>query len=1014
MSNNQIFALKNRTFMLVMTILIIAAGLLAYKSLGRLEDPTFTIKTALIVTPYPGAGPATVAEEVTDPLEEVIQALGQVKQVYSTSQEGVSLIYVDIKDTYKSDQLPQIWDELRRKVGDAQLKLPPGAGPSMVNDDFGDVYGVFYALTGANYSNAELKDYADQLKNELLKCRDVAKIDIWGAQREAIYVEFRQARLSQLGLSPQLIAQTVQAQNLVRSSGKVHVGDDYIRIDPSGEFASEKQIADLLVGTAQGMVRLSDIAVIERNYLDPPGNMLRYQGQPAIGLGVSTIAGGNVILMGDAVRAKLVALEQSRPQGLELHPIYFQAREVTEASHTFVVNLLEAVAIVIVLLLLFMGWRSGLLIGAVLLLTILMTFAGMYVMDIDLQKVSLGALILALGMLVDNAIVVVDGTLVRMERGETVEAATQHTVRTTIWPLFGATLVAIFAFAAIGFSPGNVGEFCRSLFDVLAMSLFFSWILAITVTPLLCVWFLRIKPGQDAADPHHGRFYRAYRRFLHLALSHRWTVLLVTLVLLGLAVVGFNHVPKAFFPDSTQRYFFVDLWNSQGTHIEKTARDMARLDGYVRSLKGVKATTSFIGEGGLRFMLAYDYQIQNSSYAQLLVEVEDYHGIDARIAEIEKFIKEQLPQSAAMGKKIQNGPNTSFKIEARFRGPDGAVLKKLAAQVQQIIAENGGARDLRSDWRTPVKVLRPQFSEVQARFAGVSRSDLTTALQWHFNGVAGGLYREKNKLIPVLFRSVRQTGDTEDGFADIQVWSSLHRTFIPLSQVTAGIQEAQEDALIKRRDREPTVTVQCNPQSGLADAYLRQIRGAIEAIDLPDGYSLEWGGEYEDSRESQEPLARIFPLCILGMFVVLLWLFNSFRRPVIIMLTVPLSLIGVAAGLLLTGLPFGFMAILGFLGLSGMLIKNAIVLIDQIELELGNGVHPYQAVLDASVSRIRPVVMAAGTTILGMLPLVFDPFYSAMAATIMSGLFAATFLTLIVVPVMYSKVYKITAEKSYV
>jgi multidrug efflux pump subunit AcrB len=1012
MADKQIFALKNRTFMLVMTFLIIGAGLMAYKNLGRLQYPTFTIKTAVVGTTYPGASAATVAEEVTDPLEEAIQSLGQVKEIYSTSQEGLSLIYVDIKDTYKSDEIPQIWDELRRKVSAAQAYLPPGAGPSMVNDDFGAVYGVFYALSGDDYSYAELKDYADLLKNELLKCYDVAKIDIWGEQREAVYIEFEQARLSQLGLSPALIQQTLQAQNLVQKSGKMRLGSNYVRIDPSGEFASEEQIADLLIGTSSGMVRLSDIAHIYRDYVEPAGNRMRYNGKLAIGLGVSTIDGGNVNLMGAAVKEKLAELETSRPEGLELNPIYFQAREVTEASNTFVVNLVEAVFIVIVLLLIFMGWRSGLLIGAVLLLTILMTFAGMLAMDINLQNISLGALILALGMLVDNAIVVVDGTLVRMERGESVEDATQRTVRATIWPLFGATVVAILAFAAIGFAPGNVGEFCRSLFDVLAMSLFFSWILAITITPLFCVWALRVK--MNDSDPHHGGFYRFYRHFLHLAVRFRFVVMLVTIGMLALAMYGFGFVPKSFFPDSTERYFYVNLWNQQGTHVDKTAEDVAQVDAYIRDLDGVVATTSFVGEGALRFILTYDSQTPNTSYGQLVVEVEDYHKIDALLVDIEEHFKTALPETEVFCKKLQNGPGSSFKIEARFRGPDAVVLKQLAAQAEEIIEKDGGARDLRTDWRTPVQVLRPQFSEVQARYSGVSRSDLSTALQWNFSGVTGALYREDNKLIPVIFRAPENERSDVAGLDNIQVWSSLYQAYVPISQVTTGVVDDLEDGLIMRRDRDMTITVQFNPKAGLPSDYRLSILDDIEGIELPQGYSLEWGGEFADSAEAQAPLAQVFPICILGMFIVLLWLFNSFRRPIIIMLTVPLSLIGVSAGLLLTGLPFGFMAILGFLGLSGMLIKNAIVLIDQIELELAGGVVPYKAVLDSSVSRVRPVVMAAGTTILGMLPLITDPFYSGMAVTIMSGLFAATFLTLIIVPVMYTKVYKIKAEKQYV
>jgi multidrug efflux pump subunit AcrB len=1013
MSNKQIFALRKRTFMLVMTFLIIGAGLLAYKNLGRLQYPTFTIKTAVIATPYSGASAMTVAEEVTDPLEEAIQSLGQVDEIRSTSQEGLSLIYVDIKDSYASEEIPQIWDELRRKVSGAQIYLPPGAGPSMVNDDFGDVYGVFYALSGDRYSYAELKDYADLLKNELLKCQDVAKIDIYGEQHEAIYVEFEQARLSQLGLSPALIQQTLQTQNQVQQSGKIKLESNYVRIDPSGEFASEEQIADLLIGTSSGMVRLSDIAHIYRGYVEPQSNLMRYNGKQAIGIGVSTSDGGNVITMGAAVKARLAELESSRPEGMELNPIYFQAREVTEASNTFIINLIEAVIIVIGLLLLFMGWRSGLLIGVVLLLTILMTFAGMMAMSIDLQKVSLGALILALGMLVDNAIVVVDGTLVNMERGKTAEEATQYAVRSTTWPLFGATIVAILAFAAIGFSPNNVGEFCRSLFDVLAMSLFFSWILAITITPLFCVWFLKIKTN-SGADPHNGWFYHFYRSFLHLAIRFRFIVMLVTLAMLGLAIYGFSFISNSFFPDSTERYLYVNMWNQQGTHIDKTAADVARADEYIRSLDGVVATTSFIGEGALRFILTYDAQTPNTSYGQLLVEVEDYELLDDMIVNIEDHFKTDLPDTEVFCSKIRTGPGKSFKVEIRFSGPDATVLKTLAAQAQDIVEKSGGARDIRTDWRTPVEVLRPQFSEVQARYSGVSRSDLATALQWNFSGITGALYREENKLIPVIFRAPKDERSDISGLDSIQVWSSLYQTYVPLSQVTTGLVEDQEDGLVMTRDRDLTVTVQCNPKVGLADDYRTSILADIEGIKLPAGYSMAWGGEYADSVEAQEPLSKIFPICILGMFIVLLWLFNSLRRPIIIMLTVPLSLIGVSAGLLITGLPFGFMAILGFLGLSGMLIKNAIVLIDQIELELNNGVPPYKAVLDSSVSRVRPVVMAAGTTILGMIPLVFDPFYSSMAATIMSGLFAATFLTLIIVPVMYTKVYKIKAEKQYV
>jgi len=1013
MKTTKLFALQKRTLMIVFTILLVAAGVIAYESLGRLEDPTFTIKTAVVATAYPGASPAEVEEEVTDLIEEAIQEMGQVKQIYSTSQEGYSFVYVDMKDRFKSDELPQIWDELRRKISDVQGQLPPGSGPSVVNDDFGDVYGVFFALTGDGLTNAELRNYADELKKELLLCDDVAKIDMWGVRQEAIFVEFKQSQLVQLGLTPQQIIGTLQAQNRIQKSGKVQVGDNYLRISPTGGLSSEEQIADLLIGSARGMLRLSDIAHVYRDYIDPPRNRLRFNGQEGIGLGISTLDGGNVITMGNSIQQRLAELAPNKPPQVEINPIYYQSKVVIESVDAFVLNLVEAVGIVIVLLMMFMGWRSGMLIGVVLLLTILGTFCGMYIMDINLQKVSLGALILALGMLVDNAIVVADGTLVRMEHGDDVETAAEKTVKSTVWPLLGATIVAILAFTAIGFAPGNVGEFCRSLFDVMALSLFISWILAITVTPLLCVWFLK----QDHSGDNHSHsrgMNRFYRRFLHLSIHFRWLVLLITGLALGLALFGFSYIPKAFFPDSTQRYFFVNYWNPQGTHIDKTAADLEHIDQYLSGLVGVVNTTSFIGEGGMRFIISYDYETPNSSFGQILVEVDDYHRIDQLLEKAEKYMAENFPQAEPYAIKIQNGPAITYKIEARFRGSDVAVLKELAEQAETILVDSGNARDLRTDWRHPVEVIRPQFSQVQARYAGISRSDVANALQWNFNGIAAGLFHEDDKLIPIMFRSPEKDRASIDNLANMQIWSSLQNSFVPLRQVTGSIVPTREDALVKRRDRQRTITVQCNPKSGLPAEYHATIRDQIENIKLPIGYSLEWGGEFESSAESQAPLAQVFPICILGMFLIVVWLFDSFRRPLIIFMTVPLSLIGVTAGLLLAGLPFGFMSILGFLGLTGMLIKNAIVLIDQIEQDLKLGVEPYKAVLDSSVSRMRPVLMASGTTILGMAPLLFDAFYAAMAATIMSGLFAATFLTLVIVPVMYSLVYKIKAEKQYV
>ncbi|ACN16480.1 MdtC [Desulforapulum autotrophicum HRM2] len=1007
------FALNRRTFLAILTLLLIGGGLLAFEHLGRLEDPTFTIKTALVITPYPGATPLEVEEEITEKVEEAIKSMGQVKEIYSTSQEGISFVYVEMKDAFNKRELPQIWDELRRKVADIQATLPPGAGPSQVNDDFGDVYGVFFALTGDNYTLAQLKDQAEYLKKELLLCKDVAKIDFWGIQQQVLYIEFEPSKLAGLGISPDLIYQTLHLQNVVESSGKVDVNTEYMRISPTGEFKSETMIADLLIGGAGSMVRLGDIATITRGYWEPPRNMMRYNGRPCIGIGVSTVDGGNVITMGDSVREKLHELEARQPPGMALNTIYYQSRVVTESVNAFLINLAEAVVIVVVLLMIFMGWQSGMLIGIILLLTILGTFMGMLLMGIDLQKISLGALILALGMLVDNAIVVTDGILVRVTRGESRESAAVQVVRENQWPLLGATFVAILAFAAIGYAPGNVGEFCRSLFQVMALSLLLSWLFAVTITPLFCVWFLKTPESQAMKDPYGSRIFRIYRRMLHLALRWRYLTLVVVSLLMLLSIIGFGSIPSAFFPDSTQRYFYVNFWKSQGTHINHTADDLAKIEQFVRQMDGVKNITTFAGEGALRFLLSYDYQIPNPSYGQLLVEVDDYLQINGLVKQVNAYLAANFPDAEPYARKIVSGPPVTFQVEARFRGPDIKVLQDLADQAGKIMEQTPNTRDVRTDWRQQVRVIRPEFSQSQARRSGVTRSEFSSALKWQFTGVVAGLYREGDELIPIITRPPEKQRNSVGDLDNVQIYSHANRLFIPINQVITGVKTVWEWPLIGHRDQQRAVTVQCNPARGLAAPLRLAMAQKIEALDLPPGYSLEWAGEFEASNDAREPLGKIFPLCVLGMFVIVVGLFNSVRTPLVIFLTVPLSIMGIAAGLLIMDLPFGFMAILGFLGLSGMLIKNAIVLIEQVEIFLKEDYPPYKAILDSSVSRMRPVIMASGTTILGMLPLVFDPMFATMAVTIMGGLFVATFLTLIVVPLLYCLFYRIKSEKRY-
>ncbi len=1003
--------LRTRIISVLLSAVIGVTGLITYQKLGRLAYPDFTIKTAVISTPYSGASAEEVEQEVTDRIEQAVQSLGQLDYVKSVSQEGLSIVYAEIKPEYDSSKIPQIWDELRRKVNDMAVYLPPGAGPSMVNDDFGDVYGVYFAVTGEGFSNRELREYAKYLKKELLLVDEVAKVGLWGDLTETLYVEFSRARLSQLGISPDMIFATLASQNLVSPAGRVKHGPEYIRFAPTGGIAGEKAIADLYISGAGGkLFRLGDIAKVTRGYEEPEPRKMFFNGKMAVGLGVSTEKGGNVVHMGRAVEDRIKELSSMKPAGMSVDLINFQAGRVTESLNDFMVNLVESVVIVILLLLFFMGLRAGLLIGFVLVLTILGTFVGMFIWDITLQLISLGALVLALGILVDNAIVVTDVYLIRLARGDNKESAAATAISSTIWPLLGATLVAITAFVPVGLNPSASGEFCRSLFYVLAISLSLSWVFALTITPVLCMRFLKA-PEEIRDNPFDTRFYRGFRRMLQICMQHRVITLSVLLAVLVVALAGFGAVPKNFFPESTRNQFFVDYWRPQGTHIAEVEADIKKIQAFVHSLDEVEQVTAFVGEGSLRFVLNYHYQTPNTSFGQLLVQVHDYKKVPGLLPKIRAYIAGNFSNSEFKAQRFKEGPPVEYSVEARFRGPDARALRQVADQAKQILHTLPLAVNIRDDWRQPVKVLHPVFTEDRARRTGITRADVSAAFNWNFSGITTGIYREKDELIPIVSRPLPGERASVDEYRQIQVYSGALGRYLPIEQVVDKIELAEEPSLVRRRDRMPTITVQCDQASGQAADLEALVRPLFETIKLPPGASLSWGGESEESAKGQASIKAMFPICLVAMFLLVVCLFNGIREAVVIFLCIPFSFVGVTLGLLATGLPFGFMSILGFLGLTGMLVKNAIVLLDQTAEEIRCGKTRYEAVMEASVSRLRPVTMAAGTTILGMAPLLFHPFFNAMAATIMGGLFIATGLTLVVVPVMYSLFFRIKKEE---
>jgi multidrug efflux pump subunit AcrB len=1007
------FSLENRTVTIVLAIALLVGGVKAFQGMSRLEDPEFTIKDALVITPYPGASATEVEEEVSDAIELAVQQLAQLDEIESKSERGMSTVTVSIKDNYDKDTLPQVWDELRRKVGDAQRGLPPGAGPSIVVDDFGDVYGVFVTVYGDEYSYAELKDVVDLLRKELLLVDDVAKINTFGERREAVYIELDRDLMSQLGIPADAIIRELRQRNIAVDAGRVKVGTEFITLSPTGSFENIFEFEELLIrGDGDAQFYLGDVAEIRRGYVEPQDHLIRYDGSSAIGLGISTVSGGNVVTMGEALSKRLQELKPRIPLGIELGVVSLQSEAVEIAIAGFVISLLQAVAIVIVVLLFFMGLRSGLLIGFVLVLTIIGSFIILSPMGVALERISLGALIISLGMLVDNAIVIIDGMLNKLQQGIEPEQAANEVVNQSAMPLLGATVIAILAFAAIGTSQDASGEICRSLFQVVMVSLLLSWIIAVTVTPLLGVLFLKA-PDAVEGNPFESGFYGKYRSFLAACIRGRWLTVASVLGLLFISLWGFSFVDREFFPPSTRPQFMVDLWMPQGTHISETTQRVKEIEEFVLDLEGVTHVTSVVGKGALRFLLPYSPEKLNGAYAQLLVDVDVENAktaMDTVMPQIDEHLQAVHPDLLGYSSEFQMGPGSTGKIQVRFQGSNADVLRSLASQASAIMHDEPAAKGIRTDWRQRVKLLRPVMSNEQASLAGIQRTDVARALSQGFQGETVGVFRDGDLLLPIILRATEEQRTEVASIDHLQIWSWPAKKMIPLLQVVSGVENAVEDEIIIRRDRKRTLTVFADPVEGSPSVLFERLRPQIEAIELPRGYELEWGGEYEDSNNAQESLMAPLPIFITIMILITIALFNSIRQPLVIWMCVPLALIGVTWGLLGTGQPFGFMALLGFLSLMGMLIKNAIVLIDEINMQLSLGEEPISAILNSGASRLRPVAMAATTTALGMVPLLFDAFFVSMAITIIVGLSFATLLTMIVLPVFYTIVFRLPTE----
>ncbi|HBC36540.1 MAG TPA: MFS transporter [Marinobacter adhaerens] len=1010
------YFLDRKSISWMVTLLLGVGGMFAFLGLGQLEFPEFTLRSALVTTQYPGATPLEVEEEVTLPLEKAIQQMPGIDDITSVNSDGLSQITVQLKKTVREGELDQYWDILRRKINDAQPGLPPGVNTSIVNDDFGDVFGLLLTLRGDGYSLKDLGDHADLIQRELRLLEGVAKVSIGGRVDEQMIVSLDRDRMRALGISPEYLASLLNAQNTVGNAGHLRSEGLSLSVQPTGQLDSVQALEQLAVGSADsGIIRLSDLVEVRRVTNDSPALLYHSDGLPALTIGVSFAEGTNVVDVGESLNEALKRLEKQQPIGMTLNTVYNQPEVVEEAVSAFLMNLAQAVGIVIIVLLLFMGLRSGLLMGLILLITIMGTFVLMAIHGIQLQKISLGALIIALGMLVDNAIVVTEGMMIGLSKGKSKRQAAKEVVSQNRYPLLGATVIAITAFAPIGLSPDTTGEFIGSLFWVLCYSLFLSWLTALTLTPFFFDMFYPDKlesVGQSSDnDPYKGIVFVVFRRLLTYAIHYRFVTLTLAIALLAGVLSFSGQVKNAFFPNATTPLFFVDLWLPEGADILQTEETVKRLESRVNDMDQVVQVTSVTGGGAQRFTLTYSPEQRYASFGQLIVETRDKASREARMEEVIEQLRTDFPNVHYKVQALQVGPSAKASLEARIFGEDPEELRKIGVRVQAIFENEPLADSVRLSWGNREAVIVPEFLEEQARRLGVSRESLHQALLLNNQGQQVGVYREGSDLIPIIMRSREEQRFDIENLTSINVWSEEQGRYVSAGNVINAINTELRDPLIKRRNRERMLAVYAEPMplSGeTAASVLERIRPQVDALELPHGYSIEWGGEYETSSEAQTSLFSSLPLGLLGMFIISMLLFGSFRQALSIWMIVPLMMIGIIGGLVLLGAPFTFMALLGTLSLIGMVLKNAIVLVEEINIQLEQQDDAFTAVVEAAVSRVRPVLMAAVTTMLGMIPLFSDAFFASMAVVIVFGLGVATVLTLVVLPVVYCTLMRIS------
>lgn len=1007
-------ALENNRTTWVLIFVLLLSGITAFDKMPKDYDPGFIIRTAQVVTYFPGASPQRVEELVSDKIEKVVQQIPELDFVSSTSKTGVSIVSVNIKESYK--EMRPIWDNLRRKIQSIEKDLPSDAQAPIVNDEFGDVFGVVIGLTAEGYTYREMEEVAEQVRDQLLRLPEAAKVDIFGVQEQRVFIEFENAKMAALGITPNQLKDQLAARNIVNPGGSIYIEDETLALEPSGNFESVEDIANTIINVAgsQQVILLSDIARVYRDYVDPAKSKVRVEQQSGMTIAISMRQGGNNLLLGEQVINALHHLESVYPIGVEFKLLSFLPKEVEKKVSDFVSNLLQAVLVVTVVMLFSLGLRTGLIVASLIPMSMVLGILVMSFFNISIDQISLAALIIALGMLVDNGIVMSENIMVQMERGKAAIDAAVDSAQELKIPLLVSSLTTGAAFLPIFLAESTTGEYTASLFKVVTITLLCSWLLAMTMIPMLCVYFTKVK--KESANYDTG-FYLFYKNILAGLIRYRWLTVLGCVGMLFIAIQGMQYVPKLFFPPSDRDYFKVELELPIGTRITATESVVRDVESFIannlkvneQTEQGVTDWVSYIGNGGPRFLLTHSPEPTSSNYALMIITTTSYKQIDNVMKQIEDYALARHPDLLLKLRKIENGAPIANPVEVRLLGDDINVLMGIVDELKAKMRETAGLKSISDDWGLPIKKLQIKIDQARARRAGLSSRDIANSLQTGLSGMELTKYREGDELIPITLRSI--AGDRQDigKLEAMVVYSQATGRSVPLKQV-ADIEVVWESAQILRRDRLKAVKVGAQIEGITANEGFAQLLPWLEEqkANWPYGYDYELGGEAESSGKANQSIADKMPIAVFIIVILLIGQFNSIRKSVIVLTTIPLGFVGVVAALLLGQSFFGFMTLLGVISLAGIVINNAIVLLERIKMELDeDSSHPIQAIIYAAQQRMRPILLTTATTVLGLIPLYLGggEMWEPMALTIMGGLLFSTLLTLGVVPVLYALLF---------